>query len=142
MIPEDVIKAMECKMQEWLAHWIGLMVAVAYPVVLLIFMWWLQRPKGRDCYGILKWIGADVAVIRVFQNGKQWGDPFQYAVVAVFTESHRDCTLMAVMRAPNKDEVRAIRKAIEETGCTSVEFDRYNCGKIRHIRFEPKHKMT
>jgi hypothetical protein len=108
---------------------------------MMMIFWLFGRPRNKGVYADLRWLTADVAIIRVYDWGKGFEskDPYRFVVTAHFTESHQGCTLMGVIRRPTQSEAKAIARAIQATGCKSASWERHNGGKTRKVTFQPKH---
>lgn len=68
-------------------------------------------------------LSATVGIIRVFAEGKAFGDPYLWCATFL-DKGDGSVSLHGVMKAPTKAQIRAIRKAFNAVGVTEVSFER------------------
>lgn len=68
------------------------------------------------------------SLIRVFDEGTEFGDPYRYCVTAKWHD-RETVELVGTLRAPLPSERRAIMSALKSQGVKRVFFDRRKPGK-------------
>ena len=75
-------------------------------------------------------------VIRVFDNGRVYGDPYTWSATCRFID-RRTVEIMGAIKGPTKTEWRAVLSCFAEMGVVAVTYKRY-----RDERVETKTWLT
>lgn len=77
-------------------------------------------------------------IVRVWTPGGHYGDPYCYCVT-IQRIDHDTCELLAVLRAPTRQEYAAIREVLLKAGFRRAIMIRIRGGQKRTVILEPRH---